>query len=476
MDLRKVLQHLLDGFPYEPTAGQRELLEQLAAFLTISWKQPHAHFILSGYAGTGKTTVVKALVEVLPSLGKRTALLAPTGRAAKVLSSYTGRPANTIHRKIYLARTNKDGLIDLKMQTNYHKHTLFIVDEASMIPSRTSAEGVLFAGRSLLDDLFEFVFSGENCRLLFIGDSAQLPPVGLDYSPALDAEYLKRTYRLDLEGFELTEVVRQAKQSGILMNATALRRQVPAETLEFPVFRLEGFADVERVKGGELEELLLQSYSGREKDNTVVICRSNKRANLYNREIRRRILYYEEELSAGDYLMVVKNNYYWLPEESVAGFIANGDIVELVRIRKIEELYGFRFADVTIRFIDYPDEKTLDVKILLDTLMSESAALSQSENNRLFQTVMEDYPSIRSRRGKIEAVKTNPYFNALQVKYAYALTCHKTQGGQWEKVFVDQGYLNEKMMTRDFTRWLYTAVTRATKKLYLVSFEDRFFG
>jgi exodeoxyribonuclease V len=476
MDLSKVISMLRREFPYEPTDGQDKLLGELAVFLTLSWKEPTALFILRGYAGTGKTTVVKALVDVLPMIGKKTALLAPTGRAAKVLNSYTKKQADTIHRKIYFARTNKDGLIDLKLQVNYHKHTLFIVDEASMIQHVMPAEGTLFSTRNLLDDLFKYVYSGENCRMLFIGDAAQLPPVGLDHSPALDHEFLNRAYHLSIDTFELTEVVRQAKESGILINATMVRQQIQEQKPAFPMFSIGGYADIGRLNGQDLEEALNHAYSGSQKENNVVICRSNKRANIYNREIRHRILFLEEEISTGDYLMVVKNNYYWLPVGSTAGFVANGDIVELMRIRNIEEMYGFRFADVTIRFIDYPDEKDLDVKIILDTLMSESAALPQSENNRLFQAVMADFQDIPSRRERLEKVKASPYFNALQVKFAYALTCHKTQGGQWDTVFIDQGYLNDKMVNIEFSRWLYTAVTRATKKLYLINFEDRFFS
>ena len=475
MDLSGVIAMLREEFPYVPTEGQEKLLGELAVFLTISWKQQNALFILRGYAGTGKTTVVKALVDVLPRIGKKTALLAPTGRAAKVLTSYTKKEANTIHRKIYFARTNKDGLIDLKLQVNYHKHTLFIVDEASMIQHTMTGEGALFSSRNLLDDLFKFVYSGENCRMLFIGDSAQLPPVGLDHSPALDHEFLTRAYHLSIDTFELTEVVRQAKESGILVNATHIRQQIQDQQIGFPMFSVDDYKDISRLGGQDLEEELNKAWAGSQKEHNLVICRSNKRANIYNREIRRRILFFEEEISTGDYLMVVKNNYYWLPEESIAGFIANGDIVELVRIRKIEEIFGFRFADVTIRFLDYPDEKELDVKIILDTLMSESAALAQSDNNRLFQAVMADFQDIPSRRERMDKVKASPYFNALQVKFAYALTCHKTQGGQWDTVFIDQGYINDKMVNLEFGRWLYTAVTRATKKLFLINFEEKFF-
>jgi exodeoxyribonuclease-5 len=474
MNAAQVRELLLNSFPYEPTADQRELLDRLTTFLTVSWEHPEAVFILRGYAGTGKTTVVRSLVDVLPKLNRRTALMAPTGRAAKVLSSYTHRPANTIHRKIYFAWTGKEGRIELKLQQNKHKNTLFIIDEASMIQHGTQ-EGQLFSGRDLLEDLFTYIRSGENCRLLLLGDSAQLPPVGSLTSPALDLAYLKATFHIRIETFELREVVRQSLRSGALYNATLVRKQVTAEKMSFPFFDLSNHTDVVRLKGSDLEDELNTAFASSRRENSVVICRSNKRANLFNREIRKRVLYLDNEIAAGEYLMVVKNNYFWLPQESAAGFVANGDIIELMRIRKIEELYGFRFADVTIRFIDYPEEKELDVMILLDTLRSESAALPQPENNRLYQAVLEDYSELPSKRARIEKVKANPWFNALQVKYAYALTCHKTQGGQWDTVFVDQGYLSDKVLNVEYLRWLYTAVTRTTKRLYLVNFEDRFF-
>ncbi|NQV01923.1 MAG: AAA family ATPase [Bacteroidia bacterium] len=476
MDVNRVRSMLLHEFPYATTSGQEQLMGELAVFLIISWKKANALFLMKGYAGTGKTTVVKALVNVLPALGKRTVLMAPTGRAAKVMAGYTGKQAHTIHRKIYLAWTNKDGLIEMKMQKNLHRHTLFIVDEASMIQHTMPVEGQLFATRNLLDDLIAYVQSGENCRLLFIGDAAQLPPVGLDYSPALDSSFLKNGYDLEIDSFELTEVVRQSQESGILVNATRIREEILTNEVKFPLFQLHAFPDIFRITGSELEEALNQAYSGSDRENNVVVCRSNKRANIFNREIRRRILFLDGEITTGDYLMVVKNNYYWLPLESSAGFIANGDIVEIIRIRKYEELYGFRFADITIRFVDYPDEPELDVKIILDTLSSESAALKQPDNNRLYQTVLEDFADLSSRRERVERVKASPHFNALQVKFAYALTCHKTQGGQWDTVFIDQGYMTDKMLNVEYLRWLYTAVTRATKKMFLVNFQERFFG
>jgi exodeoxyribonuclease V len=475
MQEKATVSLLLREFPYEPTSGQHLLIERLGRFLTSTWENPNALFLLKGYAGTGKTTIVTALVNVLPHLKKRFVLLAPTGRAAKVLAGYTKKPANTIHRKIYFARTTKEGVIALKLQQNLHTNTLFIVDEASMIQNSSMNDFNIFNGRSLMDDLFYYVYSGEGNKLMFIGDSAQLPPVGLDNSPALDQAFLKSSYHLDIDTCELTEVVRQAQDSGILSNATHIRKVIDRQEFRLPLFSLGNFPDIRKLTGSDLEDALNSAYSGREKDSNVVICRSNKRANIYNQEIRKRILFFEEEINTGDYMMVVKNNYFWLPEDSAPGFIANGDIIELLRIRSIHEMYGFRFADVTIRFLDYPEEKEQDVKILLDTIRSESPALSQADNNRLFQEVMKDYEDLTNKRKRIEKVKVSPYFNALQVKFAYALTCHKTQGGQWETVFLDQCYLTDKMMNIEYLRWLYTGVTRATKKLFLINFEEKFF-
>lgn len=475
MTIGEVTAMLLKEFPYDPTQGQHELLKELSAFLIRGWSKSNAIFILKGYAGTGKTTVVRALVKVLPALNKRSVLLAPTGRAAKVLASYTKKPANTIHRKIYFARTTKDGVIALTLQQNLHKNTLFIVDEASMIQNSSMSDMSLFGMRNVLEDLFQYIYGGENNRILFIGDSAQLPPVGLENSPALDLKFLKQSYNLEINTFELTEVVRQAKQSGILVNATSIRNCISDGKFSFPHIRVNEYRDVHRLTGIDLEEALNTAFSSSGKENNAVICRSNKRANIFNQEIRKRILFFEGEINAGDFMMVVKNNYFWLPENSSAGFIANGDIVELLRIRKIEEMYGFRFADVTIRFLDYPDEKELDVKILLDTIRTESPALPAADNNRLFQEVMKDYEDLRSKKSRIDKVKVNPYFNALQVKFAYAYTCHKTQGGQWDTVFIDQGYLTDKMMNIEYLKWLYTAFTRATKQLFLVNFDEKFF-
>lgn len=475
LTVSSVTSRLLQAFPYTPTSGQIIAIEKIASFICEPWDDTASLFILKGYAGTGKTTLVSAIVNSLPAFKKRTVLMAPTGRAAKVLNNYTQAQANTIHRKIYFARTTREGVIALRLQANQHKQTLFLVDEASMIQNSSFSESTLFSTRNLLDDLFQYVFSGDGCKVMFIGDGAQLPPVGSDNSPALDMDFLKRSYHLQIDYCELTEVVRQAYQSGILVNATMVRKYITKDEWSLPLFSVAKYPDVIRLPGSELEDALNSAYSRANRENNAVVCRSNKRANLFNREIRKRVLYLDGEISVGDFLMVVKNNYFWLPENSQAGFMANGDIVELTRIRKTEEMYGFRFADVTFRFVDYLEEKELDVKILLDALDAESAALSQADNNRLFNEVMKDYEHIPNKRARIEQVKINPYFNAVQVKFAYAFTCHKTQGGQWETVFIDQGYLSEKMMNIEFLRWLYTAVTRATKKLYLINFDSRFF-
>ncbi|MBA3970703.1 MAG: AAA family ATPase [Bacteroidetes bacterium] len=464
-------QLLLQHFPFETTSGQRILFTKLSDFiLNVNADQI---FVLKGYAGTGKTTIVRSLVQSLPALNGKTVLLAPTGRAAKVLSNYTGKQALTIHKKIYYRKPDNDGGAAFTLQQNLHGDTLFIVDEASMISSSGGLGG--FSGGSLLDDLISYVFNGNNCKLIFIGDTAQLPPVGLDVSPALDIQFLKASYYFQVAWHELTEVVRQTEDSGILTNATAIRDQVKQAQGNKPHFQVHPFKDVVRLGGDELEDALNSAYSKYGPEETMVICRSNKRANIFNQQIRARIRWQENELSTGDYMMVVKNNYFWLPEESKAGFIANGDIVELTSIGKIQEMHGFRFADVRMRMIDYPDEPELETRLLLDTIMSEAPALSQSENKRLYESVTADYSDIPDRRMRLKKVKEDGFFNALQVKFAYAITCHKAQGGQWPCVFVEQGYLTDEMINTEYLRWLYTAVSRASEKLYLVNFNKDFF-
>ncbi len=470
-DISKIINKF---FLFEPTDDQKELIEKLSFFLHEIEKDKA--FIIKGYAGTGKTTIVSALVNALPYLKKKAVLLAPTGRAAKVLSEYTGMRAYTIHKKIYFVQTTSDGHTLLTLQQNKHKNTIFIVDEASMIPdSSANKENNLFSDRSLLEDLILYINEGYNCNLMLIGDTAQLPPVGSEISPALDLNYLKTSFRLDLTEFELTQVVRQAYESGILTNATNLRKKLKNEDLKPPFFNIINYQDIISITGNELEDVLNTAYSQNERDNIVIICRSNKRANLFNQEVRKRILYQENEISTGDYMMIVRNNYFWLPEDSETGFIANGDIVELLKINKTEEIYGFRFADVSLRLIDFPDEKDLEVKILLDTISTETPSLAYNEYNKLWTEIMKDFEDLPTKRERYQKVKNSPYLNALQVKFAYSLTCHKTQGGQWDIVFIDQGYITEDMINTEFIRWLYTATTRAVKKLYFINFSDFFF-
>ncbi len=433
---------------------------------------PRSAFLLKGYAGTGKTSLVSALIQVLPQLKVNTLLLAPTGRAAKVIASYSGRPAFTIHKKIYMTVTDASGAVRTARAINKHAYTLFIVDEASMIGLEPTS-----TRQSLLEDLIDYVYDGNHCRLMLIGDTAQLPPVGQTESPALDERYLAAAFGLNVLAAELTEVVRQQQLSGILSNATSLRTQISALTAaeaQMPLFAPNG-TDVVRLSGEDLMETLFREYGDFALDQVVVVCRSNKRANLFNQGIRNSVLFREEEVNAGDYLMVVKNNYFWLDEESTIGFIANGDIVEVLSVRNVQELYGFRFADATVRFVDYPDEPSHDCKLLLSTLYSESPSLTSDEANTLFNNVMEDYADLPRKSDRLHELRQNPYFNALQVKFAYALTCHKTQGGQWHTVIVDQGFLGENPVDRDYLRWLYTAFTRATDRVYLLNFDARFF-
>jgi len=464
---------ILQDFPYAPTETQNSLIHVLSDFMIHS--SGRELFILKGYAGTGKTTVVSSFVKNLPAIGRDSVLLAPTGRAAKVLSSYSGKKAFTIHKKIYLLSTGYDGAVRLVLSVNKHKNTIFMVDEASMIPDNSvSPDYSLFSTRNLLDDLVSYVYSGENCSLVLIGDTAQLPPVGIDESPALNLEYLKNTYHFQITTFELKEVVRQSLESGILANATNIRKNI-LEDKPAAVIEVGNFPDLIRINGTELEDILNESFSNSGTEETVIITRSNKRANIFNQEIRKRILFLENEIATGDYLMIVKNNYFWVTKDSKPGFLANGDIVQIMRIEKYEEVYGFRFATIVIRLMDYPEENDLSVKILLDTIMVDGPSLPRQDHQRLYEEVMKDYEEIPSKRLRIEKVKNNPYYNALQVKFAYSLTCHKTQGGQWERVFIDQGFITEDQINREYLRWLYTAFTRATKLLYLVNFNDRFF-
>lgn len=460
-----------------PTIDQQELISRISTFIGNYFSPDHRDdtLIIKGYAGTGKTSMVAALVKILPKIGLKAVLLAPTGRAAKVLAGYSGHQAFTIHKKIYRQKSaTANGLGSFALDNNKHQRTIFIVDEASMISNDQSENSIFGSGR-LLDDLFEYVYRGEMCKLILVGDTAQLPPVGLAISPALDAKVIGEM-GFNVSEFEMKQVVRQTRESGILHNATLLRQSLAENLQGYPPLTTTGFADVRRITGGELIEEIENCYDEFGIGNTMVLCRSNKRANKYNEGIRRTILYRDEEISKGDLLMVVKNNYFWLGDEEkeTTPFIANGDIAEITRIGKYRELYGFRFADVDLRLVDYP-EIEIQTKIMLDTLTSESPSLTWDENQRLFEAVMADYAEIGNKRERVKKVKENPYFNALQVKFSYAITCHKAQGGQWQAVFIDQGWLTDDMLNTEFLRWLYTAFTRPTVRLYLVNFKDEFF-
>ena len=462
---------LTQSFGFEPTEGQSIVLYHLSAFL-LSQKE-HPTYILRGYAGTGKTTLVKALVKTLPMISMKYVLMAPTGRAAKVLSNYTGQNASTIHRRIYQARTFPDGSIRITRAENKAKNALFIVDEASMIGEQRE-----FGGSSLLDDLLSYVFSGENCRLLLIGDTAQLPPVESSESPALNCDYLKSEFPITAATYELTEVKRQALESGILYNATDIRQLLSQKLYEYhlPIFHLQGFDDIEKIEPEEFEEILHNVFANTSDNEAVIVCKSNKRANMFNQAIRGRILNIEGEIATGDKLMVVKNNYFWAEGNDAISFIANGDMAELRKIKHFEDMYGFRFADVELSFTDYPDAPNIEAKILLDTLNSNSPSLTEEENKRLFSAIEEDYMDIPNRRERYKEMKKNPWFNALQVKFAYALTCHKTQGGQWNTVFIDSSLNLKETLEVEDLRWLYTALTRAQERLYFVNFKEEFFG
>jgi exodeoxyribonuclease V len=474
MDQNRLYSALLGEFRHQPTEGQLQVMKHLTAFLLT--KKSNPIYILKGYAGTGKTSLVGALVRLMENTGRRFVLMAPTGRAAKVLSAYSGFASYTIHRKIYRRLMTSDGRFSMQRVLNKHRNTVFIVDEASMIGETTSDQGV-FGKQNLLDDLISYVFEGEHCSLIIIGDSAQLPPVGVDESPALDLNFIKTSYPVMAYMFELKEVMRQSLESGILYQSTVIRLALESELVNLPLFSPIEFPDVVRVGNEDIEDLLFQAFGSRDPDEAVVVCRSNRSANQFNQAIRSRILGCEEEINAGDLLMIVKNNYYWLEQvEQAAGFLANGDIIRVNRINKIEEVYGFRFADAEVTLVDDEQCPPLQVKLLLNTLLVNTASLGTDDFLKLTSAVEEDYPEIHDRRKRLALVRTNPYFNALQVKFSYALTCHKTQGGQWPHVFVEAGIKSVDDVNHAYLRWLYTACTRATKKLYLLGFPDQVTG
>ena len=455
---------------FDATNNQKKIIEKLSEWLAEG--DSSSIFLLNGYAGTGKTTIIASFVASLRDLGIKPILLAPTGRAAKVLARYSNYEAHTIHKRIYRERTITDYESRFSLDYNREKGAVFIVDEASMLSSGSS-ENAAFGSGDLLNDLVEYVRSGKECRLMLVGDDAQLPPVGSDLSPALDPVELSRYG--DVCYATMDEVVRQSHDSGILFNATMLRCMLENRIHEIPHFDMS-YPDFRRVEGGELLEELQECYDRYGRDETIVITRSNKRANRYNEGIRRHTLSAEEEIEGGDMLMIVKNNYFYAErdKESPMSFVANGDVARLRRIRRYEEFYGFRFAEATLQFPDYNDYE-MQVKVLLDTISSESPSLTREQSHQLFMEVEKDYEDIKSKAKRYRAIRENEHFNAMQIKFAYAVTCHKSQGGQWRAVFVDRCLFGDETMSRDMLRWLYTAITRATDRVYLVNFDERFF-
>ena len=450
---------ILQTFGMAPTAEQEHALDVFAAFMLD--RQEQSVMILRGCAGTGKTTLAGAIVRALARLGQKLILLAPTGRAAKVFSLNAGHAAYTIHRRIYRQKSAGD-LSAFSLNDNLNRDTLFIVDEASMIANEGFSESAFGSG-CLLDDLMQFVYNGMNCRMMLIGDKAQLPPVGEEESPALTTSVL-RGYGMSVYECDLNQVLRQSEDSGILWNATRIR----GGEMVLPQIRLKGFADIQVVTGDELIESLSSSYSRVGMDETIVVTRSNKRANIYNQGIRNTVLDREDELCRGDQLMIVKNNYYWTENSKEISFLANGDVAVVQRVRHVHEQYGFRFAEVTMQFPDY-DDYELTATVILDSLMTEAPALTREQQQHLYEAVLEDYAWVVNKTERIKKLRTDPYYNALQIKFAYAVTCHKAQGGQWAHVYLDQGYMTDDMLTPDYIHWLYTAFTRATEKLYLVN-------
>jgi exodeoxyribonuclease-5 len=466
---RFFIEKISGYFPFSFTNDQLNALEKIVDFLFSEIGDQI--FLLSGYAGTGKSSLIGSLVKTMSEFGQKTVLLAPTGRAAKVFSNYSEQQTYTIHKKIYRQQKFAEGTPLFSLTDNLHKHTLFIVDEASMINNESFDFSIFGTGR-LLDDLIEYVYSAEGCRMLLIGDNAQLPPVKQEYSPALEKDVLQ-SYSLQVTEATLTEIVRQTEESGILCNATALRNALRFHlTDEYPKLRVDGFSDVKRITGMELIDEISNAYRIDGIEETIIISRSNKRVNAYNNGIRSRVLFRENELSSGDILMITRNNYYWVENFENLDFIANGEFVEVVRVRGEEDMYGLRFCNALLYHRDYDME--FEAKIILDALHTEVPGLTREQSDQLFSSVIEDYADIPQKRLRYKKVKSNPYFNALQAKYGYAVTCHKAQGGEWKNVFLDLGYIQESYMGDNFYRWLYTSITRSSQKLYLVNLPDDF--
>ena len=465
-----IYNNLCKNLGNTPNEDQSEALKKLAAYICDNTND--IIFLLTGYAGTGKTSIISSIVRTLEILRLKSVLLAPTGRAAKVLASYAGKQAFTIHKKIYRQKSMKEGIGSFVLDRNTARNAFFIVDEASMI-SNSSNETSIFGSGKVLDDLIEYVYSGIDCKLIIVGDTAQLPPVGSAVSPALDPEVLKDS-GFGLISAELKHVVRQSETSGILMNATQIRNQIDENNLAHPSIDCTNFNDMVRLSGEELIEEISNSYGTAGLEGTIIVVNSNKQANRYNQGIRNRIFFREEEISPGDMIMVVKNKYFPEDEDGKIGFIANGDIAEVIKIREYEERYGFHFAEMLLRFPDYNLE--LESKVMLDVLHLDTPALPAEKNSELFKNILADYLHLKTRRKQYEAVREDPFFSSLQIKFAYAVTCHKAQGGQWERVFIDQGMFNRNEITIDYLRWFYTALTRSTDKVYLVNFSEEWFN
>ena len=462
---------LLENFGMEPTEEQSVLFSDLESFARD--RKGKQLFLLKGYAGTGKTSVLGAFVKTLGHYKVKTMLMAPTGRAAKVFSSKSEKGTLTIHKLIYRRKSKTDFGSPISLMPNLQRKTLFIVDEASMIGDYSMQNDGNINSRNLLQDLFDYVYSSEGCKLILMGDDGQLPPVGSDHSPALNQDYLNNYYpELNIRSFKLNEVVRQAQDSEILRNATLLRN---TNWVDYPRFDIQQQTDLIRLSGMDLQDELESSISKYGTEDAIVITRSNKNANKYNQQIRGRIMWFEEKLCGGDALMVVKNNYFWLGDESKVGFIANGEIIKVRRVLKVEELFGFEFAHLLVTFPDYEDLGDVELIIHTESLLVEAPNLPRDRIKALFYEIERDYIQITNKKKRYEAILNDPYFNALQVKYAYAVTCHKSQGGQWKHVYIDQGYISEEMMGPDYYRWLYTALTRGTEKVFLVNFSDEFF-
>ncbi|MGL5635905.1 MAG: ATP-dependent DNA helicase [Bacteroidales bacterium] len=464
-----LIQKIEENLTYTPTRDQSEVLGLLADFLLLS--DETSLFMLKGYAGTGKSSLIGGVVQTIRQLGQKVVLLAPTGRAARVFSSYANLEAYTIHRKIYRQKTYSSESFEFSTNINPHKDTLFIVDEASLINNTPSEYG---SGHQLLNDLIEYIYAAENCRLILMGDTAQLPPIGQEISPALDVMNMS-CYGLSIYEATLTQVVRQAEESGILWNATLLRNYMNQdEVYELPKLDLSGFKDIKAIGGEDFIEMLNDSYNQVGSESTIIVTRSNKRAKMYNQGIRARVLYAEDELSTGDLLLISKNNYQIHEEYSEIDFLANGETAEVLRVRRTQEFYGFRFADVTLRLVER--DMTVDVKVIIDSLHSDTATLSADQQNKLFTHIAEDYINDYPQNVVLRKIKQNEYYNALQVKFAYCMTCHKAQGGQWKHVYIDLANLNPEYLGLDFYRWLYTAITRATERVYLVNMPDEMKG